>query len=203
MEILPRQKEQNKQIRDSRKEQILSAALQVFARRGMVASKISDIAKEAGLSHGLVYHYFKSKEEIFTTLVKKASSSSMEVIRKANIKEGKPLEKLTWMTERIIESLECTENALLFLVMIQASTSDAIPEEVKEILTGENADSPVMSTIPLIIDGQKKGEIIQEDPITLAVSYYAFIQGLAINKIQWNECPLPDANMIVKLFIRA
>jgi len=127
----------------------------------------------------------------------------MEIIHKANIKEGKPLEKLTWMTERIIESLESTENALLFLVMIQASTSDAIPEEVKEILTGENSDSPVMETIPLILDGQKKGEIIKEDPITLAVTFYAVIQGLAINKIHWDECPLPNANIILKLFKRA
>ncbi|WP_162987358.1 TetR/AcrR family transcriptional regulator [Metabacillus litoralis] len=39
--------------------------MQVFARRGMVATKICDIPKEARLSHGLVYHYFKSREEIF------------------------------------------------------------------------------------------------------------------------------------------
>lgn len=62
---MPRKSELNQELRDARKEQILKAALIVFARRGMVATKISDIAKEAGLSHGLVYHYFNSKEEIF------------------------------------------------------------------------------------------------------------------------------------------
>ncbi|MGM7635199.1 TetR/AcrR family transcriptional regulator [Bacillus sp. Hm123] len=194
---MPRQDQQNKQIRDARSEQILQAAAQVFARRGMVATKISDIAKEAGLSHGLVYHYFKSKEEIFTTLVKKASESSIGIIQQANQHEGTPLQKLQRMTERMIESIGSGEEVLLFLIMIQASTSDVVPEEVKEIL---KISSPVEATAPLIVAGQKEGEIIQADPIQLAVTYYALIQGLAINKIQWQECPMPDPMMIINIF---
>ncbi|MDT3762271.1 TetR/AcrR family transcriptional regulator [Priestia filamentosa] len=197
---MPRQDQQNKQIRDERRAQILQAALRVFARRGMVAAKISDIAKEAKLSHGLVYHYFKSKEEIFMTLVQKALESSLNVIYYANEQVGTPLEKLRWMTEQIMKSINNGEEVLLFLIMIQASTSDIVSEEVKEILTGEHAVSPVMATIPLIMEGQKVKEIKQEDPVQLAVTYYAFIQGLAINKIQWEECPMPEAHLIMNIF---
>ncbi|AKO92243.1 hypothetical protein BEH_09140 [Priestia filamentosa] len=198
--MMPRQDQQNKQIRDERRAQILQAALRVFARRGMVAAKISDIAKEAKLSHGLVYHYFKSKEEIFMTLVQKALESSLNVIYYANEQVGTPLEKLRWMTEQIMKSINNGEEVLLFLIMIQASTSDIVSEEVKEILTGEHAVSPVMATIPLIMEGQKVKEIKQEDPVQLAVTYYAFIQGLAINKIQWEECPMPEAHLIMNIF---
>ncbi|MFP7484212.1 TetR/AcrR family transcriptional regulator [Priestia filamentosa] len=197
---MPRQDQQNKQIRDERRAQILQAALRVFARRGMVAAKISDIAKEAKLSHGLVYHYFKSKEEIFMTLVQKALESSLNVIYYANEQVGTPLEKLRWMTEQIMKSINNGEEVLLFLIMIQASTSDIVSEEVKEILTGEHAVSPVMATIPLIMEGQKVKEIKQGDPVQLAVTYYAFIQGLAINKIQWEECPMPEAHLIMNIF---
>ncbi|RAS75916.1 TetR/AcrR family transcriptional regulator [Priestia endophytica] len=197
---MPRQDQQNKQIRDERRAQILQAALRVFARRGMVAAKISDIAKEAGLSHGLVYHYFKSKEEIFMTLVQKALDSSLNVIHYAHEQVGTPLEKLRWMTEQIIKSIDKGDKILLFLIMIQASTSDIVSEEVKEMLTGEHAISPVMATIPLIVEGQKVGEIKQGDPVQLAVTYYAFIQGLAINRIQWEECPMPEANLIMNIF---
>ncbi|YCA45196.1 TetR/AcrR family transcriptional regulator [Bacillus sp. JZ8] len=197
---MPRQDQQNKQIRDERRAQILQAALRVFARRGMVAAKISDIAKEAKLSHGLVYHYFKSKEEIFMTLVQKALESSLNVIYYANEQVGTPLEKLRWMTEQIMKSINNGEEVLLFLIMIQASTSDIVSEEVKEILTGEHAVSPVMATIPLIMEGQKVNEIKQGDPVQLAVTYYAFIQGLAINKIQWEECPMPEAHLIMNIF---
>lgn len=56
--------------------------------------------------------------------------------------------------------------------------------------------SPVSSLLPLIIEGQQCNEIIQENPIKLAVSYYAFIQGFAINKLQWAECPIPEAEFI-------
>jgi len=198
---MPRKSELNQELRDVRKEQILKAALIVFARRGMVAAKISDIAKEAGLSHGLVYHYFNSKEEIFSLLVKEAMNRSIEVIQKANEYKGTPLEKLRWMTEQILNSFIDSEHTLLFLIMIQASTSDAIPTEVKELLTGDQSLSPVMYTLPIIEAGQEKGEIISANPVTLAVTYYSFIQGLAINKIQWPECPIPDANLLLKIFI--
>jgi TetR/AcrR family fatty acid metabolism transcriptional regulator len=47
---------------------ILDAAIRVFARRGFHACRVSDVADEAGVAYGLVYHYFDSKEEILNTL---------------------------------------------------------------------------------------------------------------------------------------
>jgi AcrR family transcriptional regulator len=113
---MPRTEKQNQQIRDERQEQILQAALKVFARRGMMAAKIGDIATEARLSHGLVYHYFKSKEEIFTTLVKRAIEGSSLVVQYAKQQSGSPLEKLRWMTRMILESI-AGEGAYLFFIM--------------------------------------------------------------------------------------
>ncbi|WP_050801661.1 TetR/AcrR family transcriptional regulator [Ornithinibacillus scapharcae] len=62
--MAPLNEEQLKDIRDERKQQIMSAAIKVFAENGIKLTKISMIAKEAGVSHGLVYHYFSSKEEV-------------------------------------------------------------------------------------------------------------------------------------------
>ncbi|WP_342534551.1 TetR/AcrR family transcriptional regulator [Lysinibacillus sp. FSL K6-0057] len=197
---MPRTEIQNLELREQRREEILNAALKVFSRRGMVATKISDIAKEAHLSHGLVYHYFKSKEEIFTLLVKRAAESSGQIIERAHLQDGTALKKLTWMTEQILHSLSEGQQILLFLIMIQASTSDAVPEEVKQFLTSEEFKSPVSSLIPLIVEGQQCKEIVQENPIKLAVSYYSFIQGFAINKLQWTQCPIPEAELIMKIF---
>ena len=47
---------------------ILDAAIRVFARRGFHHCRVSDVADEAGVAYGLVYHYFESKEEILNTL---------------------------------------------------------------------------------------------------------------------------------------
>jgi TetR/AcrR family transcriptional regulator, fatty acid metabolism regulator protein len=51
-----------------RRRQILDAAVRVFARQGFHGCRVSDIADEAGVAYGLVYHYFRSKEEILDTL---------------------------------------------------------------------------------------------------------------------------------------
>ncbi|MFL5894510.1 MAG: TetR/AcrR family transcriptional regulator [Thermoleophilaceae bacterium] len=51
-----------------KRRQILDAAIRVFARQGFHACRVSDVADEAGVAYGLVYHYFDSKEEILNTL---------------------------------------------------------------------------------------------------------------------------------------
>ena len=57
---------------DERREQIKRAALKIFAQRGIAGTKMSMIASEAGISQGLTYRYFNSKEEIFSVLVQEA-----------------------------------------------------------------------------------------------------------------------------------
>lgn len=64
----PRTKEQNEEIRKQRKQEILQAAILVYAEKGYAASEIGEIAERAGLARGLVYHYFKSKQTLFREL---------------------------------------------------------------------------------------------------------------------------------------
>src|SRR5881409_278753 len=51
-----------------RRRELLDAAASVFARKGFHASRVGDIAEEAGVAHGLLYHYFRSKEEVLETI---------------------------------------------------------------------------------------------------------------------------------------
>lgn len=60
--------EKSRQIQDERRRQILDAALRLFDEQGYSNTKISDISEKAGISKGLVYRYFRSKEEIFFAL---------------------------------------------------------------------------------------------------------------------------------------
>ncbi|MEK8128907.1 helix-turn-helix domain-containing protein [Paenibacillus filicis] len=64
----PRTKEQNEEIRKQRTQEILQAAILVYAEKGYAASEIGDIAERAGLARGLVYHYFKNKQTLFREL---------------------------------------------------------------------------------------------------------------------------------------
>ncbi len=73
-----------KHERSAKREQILDAALEVFSRRGVYATRIADIATEAGIAYGLVYHYFKNKEEILNTIFEQRWAHLTERLEEAS-----------------------------------------------------------------------------------------------------------------------
>src|SRR5258707_14679243 len=70
---MPRTEESNQRIREEQKRKIIIAATKVFARKGLAATKMADIAKEADISYGLLYHYFDTKELIFKATVERGT----------------------------------------------------------------------------------------------------------------------------------
>src|SRR5258708_38222896 len=66
-----------------RSRQILAAAARVFARQGYQAARVGDIAQEAGAAHGLVYHYFDSKEAVLEAVVRDAWGRLLAAIESA------------------------------------------------------------------------------------------------------------------------
>lgn len=77
----PRSKKQFEEIRNDRKDQLLDAALQVFAEEGYHSASVSKIAKHAGVSKGLMYNYFQSKEEVLLTLVRALFDYAMTTLK--------------------------------------------------------------------------------------------------------------------------
>lgn len=65
---MPRTEEQNQEIREKTKGQILDSSLKLFSLKGYNGTSISDIANEANISKGLIYNYFKSKKDIIDTI---------------------------------------------------------------------------------------------------------------------------------------
>ena len=65
----PRSKAQFEELRDASRQKILEAALSLFGTKGYRSTSIADIVKSAGISKGLVYHYFESKEDLLRQLV--------------------------------------------------------------------------------------------------------------------------------------
>lgn len=66
--MCPRKREDNEKIREQTSIRLLQGALKVFARHGYHVSSMSEIAKEAGVSKGLAYHYFSSKEDLLVSI---------------------------------------------------------------------------------------------------------------------------------------
>jgi AcrR family transcriptional regulator len=83
---------------------ILDAAVRVFARQGFHTCRVSDIADEAGVAYGLVYHYFSSKEEILDTLFLERWDVMLAAIAEADAAALHPREKLRAIASFIVES---------------------------------------------------------------------------------------------------
>jgi TetR/AcrR family fatty acid metabolism transcriptional regulator len=89
--------------RDKRR-QILDAAVRVFASRGFHACRVSDIADEAGVAYGLVYHYFSSKDEVLDTVFLERWNVLLDVIREADAGDGAARDKLERIAGFIVDS---------------------------------------------------------------------------------------------------
>jgi AcrR family transcriptional regulator len=83
---------------------ILDAAVRVFARQGFHTCRVSDIADEAGVAYGLVYHYFRSKDEVLDTLFLERWNVMLDVIRDLDGRDVAPREKLYAITSFIVDS---------------------------------------------------------------------------------------------------
>jgi TetR/AcrR family transcriptional regulator, fatty acid metabolism regulator protein len=87
-----------------RRRQILDAAVRVFARQGFHACRVSDIAREAGVAYGLVYHYFKSKDQVLNELFSERWSLLLAAIEEIDARPIPPREKLDEVAGFIIDS---------------------------------------------------------------------------------------------------
>jgi TetR/AcrR family transcriptional regulator, fatty acid metabolism regulator protein len=87
-----------------RRRQILDAAVRVFARQGFHSCRVSDIADEAGVAYGLVYHYFRSKDQVMNELFTERWSLLLAAIEEVDERDVSPREKLDAVAGFIIDS---------------------------------------------------------------------------------------------------
>jgi len=195
----PRTEEVNQRIRDEQQEKILTAASKVFAYKGFAATKMTDIATEAGVSYGLAYHYFANKETIFGALVEKAMNGATTVTQKALERPGTPWERLRWLVTQELDGLQHQpEYAMLVL---QTLTTESAPEGLREMIQRQSVTHKKM-LCRLIVEGQAAGQVVQGDPERLARVYNACISGLAFDIFSAREQYLanfPDVDSVLRI----
>jgi TetR/AcrR family fatty acid metabolism transcriptional regulator len=87
-------------------QQIIEAAIRIFARRGYYNSRVSDIAREAGMAAGTIYLYFKTKDDILVTLFREKMAHFVGALRKSIADEPGAVAKLRRLVRMHFEMLE-------------------------------------------------------------------------------------------------
>ncbi len=200
---MARNKELNQKIKHERREQILSKALMLYATKGLAATKITDISEAAGISQGLFYHYYSSKDEIFIEIISNGFAMLNEACRWLEKQPLSPKEKIVFAVKELLKLLEDNEDAARYhLLIAQATASEAIPDEAKEIIKREN-NYPYEAIERIVIEGQKDGSIKAYDSKELALVFWTTINGLAIYKaVHGKKFKAPNENIITSIFIR-
>lgn len=111
-------------ITEDRREQIIDAALRVFAEKGFARATNRDIAQEAGITTGLIYYYFKSKEDLL----------------RAALEERSPIQVMTQMTPEMLE-----QSPEVFLPLLL--------RRILSILEGEQFVNIIRVLLPEILHG--------------------------------------------------
>jgi len=157
----------------AKRRQILDAAVRVFARQGFHSTRVSDIADEAGVAYGLVYHYFPSKDEVLNELFSERWSLLVAAIEESDRDENKtPRQKLEAVAGFIVDSYRHDPELMkVIIVEVTRAANSFGRTHLGEIRNAYDAIAKIVA------DGQKEGAFRADiDPDFASLAFYGAIE---------------------------
>jgi TetR/AcrR family transcriptional regulator, fatty acid metabolism regulator protein len=174
----------DRSINDKRR-QILDAAVRVFARRGYHTCRVDEIAKEAGISHGLVYHYFSSKEEVLETIFRENWEALLAAISSVEESDDPPREQLRKVGAIFLRSWRDMPDLVRVMIREVART----PHLQREL---DEVDQAFAAIERIVARGQSEGSLRPEIDARLAsFVFYGAVEELLTG---WVLGRLPDSD---------
>jgi AcrR family transcriptional regulator len=137
---------------------------------------MSDVASEAGVSPGLAYHYFPSKDAIFLALVRQLIRPTDELLAIVQRIPGTPRDRLNRIVTAMLERRR--EDPEFYQFFYQAMTSDTLPADLREQIEQQGRSMREIMR-GLVVEAQETGEIASDDPDKLVSALLACIDGLS------------------------
>jgi len=166
---------------------ILDAAVVVFARQGFHSARVSDIADEAGVAYGLVYHYFGSKDEVLDTLFLERWNVLLDAIHDVDRTAGAPRDKLRAVTGFIVDSYRHDPDLMKVIIVEVTRAANSFGRKhlgkIREAYDG---------IAGIVAEGQEAG-LFREDitPQFAAMAFYGAIEQVLTGWI-FGVLPLGD-----------
>ena len=157
-----------------RRRQILDAAVRVFARQGFHSCRVSDIADEAGVAYGLVYHYFRSKDQVMNELFTERWSLLLAAIDEVDGRDVPPREKLDAVAGFIIDSYRHDPELMqVVIVEVTRAANSFGRTHLPEI------NQAYESIAKIVSDAQASGAFRDDiDPLLASMWFYGAIEQL-------------------------
>ncbi len=157
---------------EEKRRQILDAAVRVFAHRGFHTSRVGDIAEEAGVAHGLLYHYFDSKDQLLETVFHENWSVLLDRIRAVEETDEPAVEQLRHVALIILRTWKHQPDVVRVVVR-EIARSPEIQQRIGELV------QPIDSLRRIFERGQERGEFRPElDPGLCASIFYGGIDAV-------------------------
>ena len=151
---------------------ILDAAVRVFARQGFHTARVSDIADDAGVAYGLVYHYFGSKDEVLDTLFLERWNLLLDAIREVDRGDATPREKLYAITSFIVDSYRHDPDVMKVIIVEVTRAANSFGR--KHLAKIREAYDLIAD---IVDDGQRSGSFRGEvTPQFAAMAFYGAIE---------------------------
>jgi TetR/AcrR family fatty acid metabolism transcriptional regulator len=172
-------------VAEEKRRIILDAAVRVFARRGFHTSRVGDIAEEAGVAHGLLYHYFSSKDEVLETIFRENWAILVERIHAVE-ESGEPArEQLRHVAAILLRTWRHEPDVVRVLVR-EIVRSPEVGQRIDEL------EKPIDAIQRIVERGQQTGEFRADlDPRLAGIVFYGGIDELLTG---WVLGRLPDGD---------
>ncbi len=164
---------------------ILDAAVRVFARKGYHASRVGDVAEEAGVAHGLLYHYFSSKEQVLETIFRESWSDLVGALRGVEERDEPPREQVRLVAAIVLRTWQ-RDPDLVRVVVREVTRSPQLQREVAEVALAFQ----VLESI--VARGQQAGDF--RAGIDSRLAAYVLYGALEEILTGWVLGQLPDAD---------
>ena len=174
--------ERKEREKERRRQQIIVAAKRVFSEKGFTKATMEDIAKEAELSPGTLYLYFKNKEELYASLSLRILQYLHIRVAHVNKEPGEPEQKLKSLIEAMHDVYAFDPLILINMFHLQSSETlkNLSPDLMKQL---EELSRQSIGAISAIFEeGIAKGAFIDKHPVALADIFWALFSGV----ILWN-----------------
>ena len=200
---MPRRKEDFIKQVEERKETIYKAALPLFSLKGYDSVSIDDITKSAKCSHGLFYHYFNSKQDLFVNMMTLIKKRWEEGLKDLNM-DQKPLFALRDITRFYFSHLlKDDEDAYILYLFLTFNLQKKLPKPKNKPTKEQLRKKPFVRIHEIINEGQEEGIFIKCDSHDLTKLYFSALEGLAYNRIHLgkNKFKAPDQNVLINMFL--